>query len=51
MSENSQYDEHPCSVCAALVPAVNMQDHLKWHDSMIVPVRRLDDHDDGPKHH
>jgi hypothetical protein len=47
MSNNSEYDEHPCSVCAALVPSANMQDHLKWHDSLVAPVPKVDDHDEG----
>jgi hypothetical protein len=35
MSEFSDMQPRPCSVCAALVGNENMQDHLEWHDSML----------------
>lgn len=40
MTENIEYNARPCSVCAALVPMDDMDDHLEWHDSLTEPVGR-----------
>lgn len=43
MTENMQLDARPCSVCAALVPADSMTEHLQWHDSILTTERNVDE--------